>query len=131
MRLVDFEEDAIGVVTVRNDTAGLYRFLDVTPMAEALTQWVEQTVKVEFRAELDFVVRFRETRRALEAIVELPDRLTNLFIRLCLTNAGRLSDTKRKKHFAMLTDSEVRAMEKAVNVNMKTVTSTDTQLFSR
>jgi hypothetical protein len=119
MRLVDFDEDEAGVVVVRNEIAGLYRFFDATPMAEALARWVEQTVKVEFRAELDFVVRFRETRRAIEAVTELPDRLMNLFIKVCLNNGGRLSASKRK-HFSMLSDGEIKAMEKAVKEHMKT-----------
>ncbi len=119
MRLMDFDEDEAGIITVKNETAGLYRFFDATTMAEALARWVEQTVKVEFRAELDFVVRFRETRRALEAIVELPDRLMNLFIKVCMSNAGRLSASKRKKHFGMLSDDEVKAMEKAVKRHMR------------
>ncbi len=119
MRLVDFDEDEAGVVVVRNETAGLYRYFDATPMAEALARWVEQTVKVEFRAELDFVVRFRETRRAVEAVTELPDRLMNLFIKVCLNNGGRLSASKRK-HFSMLSDGEINAMEKAVKKHMKT-----------
>ncbi|MBE2251927.1 MAG: hypothetical protein IAE78_20500, partial [Myxococcus sp.] len=55
----------------------------------------------------------------LEAIVELPDRLMNLFIKLCLSNAGRLSMSKRKKHFAMLSEEEVKAMERAVKTHMK------------
>jgi len=119
MRLMDFDEDEAGVITVKNETVGLYRFFDATTMAEALARWVEQTVKVEFRAELDFIVRFRETRRALEAVVELPDRLMNLFIKVCMNNAGRISQPKRKQHFAMLSDDEVKAMEKAVKTHMK------------
>ena len=76
-------------------------------------------VRPEFRAELDFVVRFRETRRAIEAVTELPDRLMNLFIKVCLNNGGRLSASKRK-HFSMLSDGEIKAMEKAVKTHMKT-----------
>lgn len=115
---MDYEEDEAGVVVVRNETAGLYRFFDATPMAEALSLWVEQTVKVEFRGELDFVVRFRETRRAIEAVTELPDWLANLFIKVCLNNGGRLSASKRK-HFSMLSVGEIKAMEKAVKTHMK------------
>lgn len=118
MRLLDYAEDEAGVVVVKNETAGLYRYLDATPMAEALARWVDQTVKVEFRAELDFVVRFRATRQALDAIVALPDRLLNLFVKLCLNNGGRLSAAKRK-HFAMLSEAEVKAMQRAVKDQMK------------
>jgi hypothetical protein len=118
MRLVDYEENDTGSVVVKNDTAGLYRFFDATPMAEALAGWVAETVKIEFRAELDFVMRYRATRKALEAIVELPDRLLNLFIKVCLNNQGRLSSAKRK-HFAMLSDAEVKRMERAVRDHLK------------
>jgi len=46
--------------------------------------------------------------------VHIPDRLLDLFIRLCLQNNGRLSPTKRKAHFEALTDDEVARMETAV-----------------
>jgi hypothetical protein len=119
MRLIDFDEGEGGDITVKNQTIGLYRFLDATMMAEALAQWVERTVKVEFRAELDFIVRLRQTRRALESIVELPNQLMNLFIKVCMNNAGRFAPPKRKRHFSMLSDDEVKAMEKAVKSLMK------------
>jgi hypothetical protein len=118
MRLVDYEEDQAGQVTVRNETADLYRYFDATVMAEALYRWVQVTVRDEFRGELEFVVRLRETRRAIESIVELPDRLANLFIKLCLQSDGRLSAAKRRTHFAKLSDAEIRAMEKAVKTRM-------------
>jgi hypothetical protein len=118
MRLIDFDEDDAGVITVKNETAGLYRFFDATAMAEALARWVDETVKVEFRAELDFIVRFRAIRAALDAVIELPDRLVNLFIKACLHNKGRISVAKRH-HFQMLTDSEVRKLENVVKAHLK------------
>jgi hypothetical protein len=118
MRLVEYEENEVGVVTVKNDTASFYRYFDATPMAEALYRWVQETVRDEFRGELEFVVRFRDARRAIESIVELPDRLANLFIKICLQNDGRLSAAKRKAYFSKLTDAEVKAMEKAVQEHL-------------
>lgn len=50
MRLIDYDEDADGVVTVKNATAHLHRFLDATGMAEVLYGWVEETVREEFAA---------------------------------------------------------------------------------
>jgi hypothetical protein len=70
------------------------------------------------RSELEFVLRFREARRAIENVVELPDRAANLFIKLCLSNGGKLSATKRKTYFPKLTEREMRAMERAVNAHM-------------
>jgi hypothetical protein len=118
MRLLDYEEDDEGIVTVEGETAGFYLYFDATPMAEALYGWVERTIQEEFRSELEFVLRFREARRAIEQIAQLPDRAANLFIKICLSNGGKLSAAKRKTYFSKLTDKEARAMERAVNAHM-------------
>jgi hypothetical protein len=44
----------------------------------------------------------------------MPDRLIDLFIRLCVENNGRLSKNKRKAKFEKLTDKEVSQMEECV-----------------
>ena len=44
----------------------------------------------------------------------MPDRLIDLFIRLCIENNGRLSKNKRKARFEKLTDKEVSQMEACV-----------------
>ena len=53
-------------------------------------------------------------RREIEAVVELPDRKANLFIKLCLQNHGHLLPAKRRSHFEELKDAEVAALESAV-----------------
>lgn len=67
------------------------------------------------------MVGFRETRRAIDSVVDMPDRHANLFIKLCLQNNGRLSPAKRARHFAFLTDEEVTALEQAVQANLHRV----------
>ncbi len=47
-------------------------------------------------------------------IVDMPDRLIDLFIQFCLQNNGRLSARKRESHFGLLTDDELAGMENAV-----------------
>lgn len=121
MRLVDYEEHGDGTVEVKNETAHLYRYFDATPMAEALYGWVEQTVRDEFRRELEFIAGFRTIRQEIDAVVALPDKQANLFITLCLQNNGRLSPTKRARHFSRLTDKEVSALEKAVQAHMSSL----------
>lgn len=121
MRLIDYEEHEDGVVTVKNETAHLYRYFDATPMAEALYGWVEQTVRDEFRREVELIAGFREIRQAIETIVALPDKQTNLFVALCLQNNGRLSLAKRERHFARLTNKEVSALQKVVQAHMSSL----------
>ena len=117
MRLIDYEESDDGTVTVKNEAAHLYRYFDATPMAEALYGWVERTVRDEFRRELEFIIGFREIRSDMDAIVEMPDAKANLFVKLCLQNGGRLSPSKRERHFARLTEAEVLALEQAVQAH--------------
>jgi hypothetical protein len=54
------------------------------------------------------------TRKAIQEIVDMPDRKIDLFIRFCLQHKGRLSARKRTSHFDFLSDAEVSRMEQAV-----------------
>ena len=47
-------------------------------------------------------------------IVDLPDRLLDLLLRLAAQNGGRLSKAKRERHFAMLTDDEIARIDAAL-----------------
>ncbi len=118
---VDYDESEDGTIAVRNDTAGFYRYFDATLMAEALYRWVEETVRKEFRHELEVVVAMRDVREGLRRIVDLPDRQANLFIRLVAQNRGQLSAARRRKHFSALTDEEVRRMEQVVRERLAAV----------
>ena len=64
--------------------------------------------------ELDFLTRYDSTRQAIQGIVDMPDRLIDLFHQLCLQNTGCLSAGKRESHFGFLTDDELTSMESAV-----------------
>jgi len=64
--------------------------------------------------DLDFLRNYDTAKSSLQAIVDMPDRLIDLFIRLCVQNKGVLSAAKRKNHFAMLTDEEVSQMQQAI-----------------
>ncbi|TQF15856.1 Fic family protein [Myxococcus llanfairpwllgwyngyllgogerychwyrndrobwllllantysiliogogogochensis] len=114
MKLIDYEVDEKGLLTVKGKTSGFYRYVDFTRMAEDLYRWTEETIRTEFRDELDFVVRYREARPKLDGVVELPDTLRNRFVQFCLQNGGRLSKQKRTKYFINLTDKEIHALEKVV-----------------
>ena len=51
---------------------------------------------------------------SVQAIVDMPDRDIDLFIRFCLQNDGRLSQRRRESHFTVLTDDEIQQLEHAV-----------------
>jgi len=115
MPLVEYSLDEDGRMTVLNDTAVWYRYIDMTPQAEALFAFIEKTIDTELAEELAFLANYDRTKAAIQAIVDMPDRQIDLFIRFCLQNHGRLSAGKRASHFDFLTDDEVATMEQAVH----------------
>ncbi len=69
---------------------------------------------MELASELAFLAKYDETKKALQEIVDMPDRRIDLFIRFCLQNNGRLSARKRTSYFDFLSDEEITRMEQAV-----------------
>jgi hypothetical protein len=114
MPLVEYSLDDDGRMTVLNDTAMWYRFIDMTSQAEALFAFIDKAIDTELADELAFLANYDRTKAAVQSIVDMPDRQIDLFIRFCLQNHGRLSAGKRASHFAFLTDDEVASMEQAV-----------------
>jgi len=114
MTLVEYSMDAQGRMSVENDTANWYRFIDMTPQVEALFRFVEQTIDTELVEELAFLANYDQTKKAIQEVVDMPDRKIDLFIQACLQNNGRLSARKRAGHFDFLSDKEVTQLEDAV-----------------
>ena len=63
---------------------------------------------------MEFLANYDATRKAIQEIVDMPDRQIDLFIRFCLQNNGRLSTRKRRGHFNSLSSQEIAEMEIAV-----------------
>ena len=114
LQLIDYRLDELGHMTVENDTACWYRYMDMTPQAEALYGFVTKTIEEELVEELTFLANYDKTKKAIQDIIDMPDRLMDLFIQLCLQNHGSLSAKKRLTHFDFLTDEELSGMEQAV-----------------
>lgn len=113
MSLIEYELDEDGRMTVTNDTRRWYAYIDMTVQAEALFRFIKHTMETELVEELSFLVNYDETKKAIQKIVDLPDRKIDLFIRFCLQNNGHLS-TRKRDLFDFLTDDEVAEIEKAI-----------------
>ena len=100
-------------ISVKNDTRDLYRFFDATLQAEYLYDRIAETIREDFKEELDFLLVFDAAFTAVRNVVEMPDRRAALLVRMCLQNGGRLSQNKRKQ-FSELTEAEIIAMEDAL-----------------
>jgi hypothetical protein len=114
MPLVEYTLDDDGRMAVHSDTGAWYRYIDMTPQAEALYRFIDQTIDSELVRELTFLASYDRAKRAMQAVVDMPDRHIDLFIRFCLQNNGRLSARKRTSHFGFLTAEEIGSLELAV-----------------
>ena len=79
-------------------------------------------LKNELVEELSFLANYDSTKKAIQDVIDMPDRLIDLFIRICLENNGKLSASKRKSHFDFLTDEELFSMEGAIRENYERLT---------
>ena len=113
--LVDYSIDEAGHMTVQNETSVWYRFLDLTAQAEALYGFIDNTIEEELKNELDFLANYDQTKVGIQEIVDMPDKLIDLFIRFCLQNNGKLSKKKRESQFSFLLEEELTLLEKAVS----------------
>ena len=114
LRVIDYTLDDMGKMAVQNETARWYRYTDMTAQVEALLDFISETISRELAEELDFLVHYDTAKRAIQAILDLPDRQIDLFINCCMQNNGRLSRQKRESLFSKLTESEIVEMEEAV-----------------
>lgn len=114
LQLIDYRLDEIGRMTVEGDSACYYQYMDMTSQAEALSEFVTKTIEEELVQELTFLANYDTTKKAIQDIIDMPDRLINLFLQFCLQNNGSLSAKKRSDYFGFLTDEELAAMEQTV-----------------
>ena len=114
LQLIDYQLNKMGQMTVNNDTSCWYQYMDMTFQSEALYEFVTRTIEKELVEELSFLANYDKTKKAVQDIIDMPDNLIDLFIKLCLQNNGRLSARKKSTHFNFLTNEELVAMEQAV-----------------
>ncbi len=114
LSLAEYKLGSLGEMTVVNNTKGFYKYIDMTIQAEYLYDFILKTIDEELINELDFLVNYDKTKTIIQEVIDMPDRLIDLFIRLCIQNNGWLSKNKRESHFKFLSDEELLAMEKAI-----------------
>ncbi len=114
LRHIDHQLDETGRMTVTNQTAYWYQYMNMTTQAEALCDFIIKVIDEELVAELGFLTSYDNTKRAIQVIIDMPDRLIDQFIQFCLQNNHKLSTRKRVRCFSFLTDVELATMERAV-----------------
>jgi Fic family protein len=119
LQVIDYSMDAMGRMTVESESACWYSYMDMTAQAEALSEFILKTIEEELVQELNFLANYDTTKQAIQNIIDMPDRLIDLFIHVCLQNNASLSEKKRTAYFDFLSDEELKAMEQAVRDSYK------------
>ncbi len=115
MERVEYTLDDRQRMTVTNDTVDFYRYIDCTELTRITIDFIRETIESELPAELRYLTMYDEIRSRMRDIVELPDRIADLFVKLCRQNQGTLSKRKREfSEFSPLTDQEISALEAVV-----------------
>lgn len=109
----NYDPDTPDIPATGND-ALYFRFFDATEQAEFLYRALERTVAEDLQKEIGFLLGFDRASRALNSLLDWPDRSLDLFIRLVHENGGTLSKAKRTSHFDWMTDAEISTAEKEV-----------------
>lgn len=113
MSRLDYDMDSNGEVNVRGESIDFYRYIDYTPIVEHFQQVIRTTIETEWKAELDYLVRYDQMRSDMRAIVDMPEKKANQFILFVRQNGGRLSAAKRR-FFPELTEEEIARLEEVV-----------------
>ncbi|MBR9923279.1 MAG: cell filamentation protein Fic [Bacteroidetes bacterium] len=109
--LVEWEPTIDNNVNIKNDTADLYRYFDLTRQAAFLFDCVRETIEKIIPSELDYLEKYNQLFQQLNALVSLPDNRVDLLIKLLDQNNGKLSKKKREKEFSEISNEELKQIE--------------------
>ncbi|MVT09421.1 Fic family protein [Chitinophaga tropicalis] len=112
MQFIKYTKNNEGGIEVLNpeEVESYYRFPDLTEQSIYLAETIHATLKEDMPEELLFIQRYDEVKRALQYIVDMPDRNINLMILFLHQNKG-IFPKRRREQFSKLTDKEVEEME--------------------
>ncbi len=100
------------VITNTDEAEGYFRYPDLTNQCIYLIRTILSTIEEDMPGELLFIHRYDEARKALQNIVDMPDRKINNMLLFLHQNQGALPK-RRREQFKELTDAEIERMQKA------------------
>lgn len=113
MQRVRYDKSEEGKITITNslEVEGYYRYPDLTDQCVYLLETIHATIKEDMPAEITFLQRYDEAKKALQRIVDMPDRDINLMLVFLHQNQG-VFPKRRRTQFSKLTDIEIEEMQK-------------------
>jgi hypothetical protein len=112
MQRIRYGKETNGEIFVTNtkDVEGYFRYPDLTEQCLYLTEIIHATLQEDMPAELTFLQRYDEAKKALQNIVDMPDRDINMMLIFLHQNKGAFPK-RRRDQFPKLNDSEIEIMQ--------------------
>ena len=114
MPLIQYHMKKNGVLIIDNETADHYRYYDATIFVEYLFSVIEKTIQEDFIDELEFVVAYGKAKNDIQDLVDMPDKMIDLFVKICINNNYKMPKAKRERLFNELLNDEVQKMERII-----------------
>ena len=91
-----------------------YAYFDATRMVEYVYGAIEKAVEEDLPLEIAYLQCYDAAYGRINARMDMPGRELDLFIQVAVDNGGSLSNSKRKSHFALLTQPQIAEMESII-----------------
>lgn len=112
MQRIQFVNDPRGELTVTNpdEVVTYFRYPDLTIQSVYLANTLRATIQYDLFEELLFLEQYDELKRALQQIIDMPDKRLNEIIIFLHQNKG-IFPNRRRKQFQEVTPEEFSNME--------------------
>lgn len=112
MQRIKYKQDEKGEIIITNPqtVAPYFRYPDLTLQCAYLARTIQATIKEDLSEELYFLERYDELKKALQNLIDMPDRRLNELIVFLHQNKG-IFPKRRKKNYEEITEAEFAKME--------------------
>lgn len=113
MQRIQFTSDEKGELTIVNlqEVKGYFKYPDLTLQTIFLGKAIQETIQHDLSGELLFLERYDELKSKIMRFIDMPDKRANEIIVFLHQNKGAFP-TRRKKHFAEITEEEFTNIER-------------------
>lgn len=116
---IEWEKTKDNNVRVLNQTIDFYRYFDATKQATFLYDCVNDTIENVIPQEVNYLQKYDEMKSYLDDVFQMSDKTVALLIRFLEQNEGKLSKRAIEKEFFVLTEEEIKAIERNYELRMK------------
>lgn len=116
MALLEYyiEENNEAITITSKHSRDFYAYFDATRIVEYVYGAIEKAIEEDLPIEVAYLQCYDTAYGRINNRFDMPRRELDLFIQVAADNGGRLSNSKRKSHFSLLTQKQISDMESII-----------------